>query len=299
VAFSHRAHARVLLVVSLAATGLVASSAPAAADFHLMKVDEVFAGTTSEPNADFVELEMQAPGQGNVSGHPLHLFDASGTRFDCIIPTDVPNTAQESPILFATTQAETALEIDADFTIPPMLDQASGAACFAGTVDCVSWGSFTGTTPSPAGTPFVGGIPPDKSIERTADANNSASDFVVVDPPGPDNNVGSLGAMTCQLFTGTGGGGGGAAFNLTNLKTRVKGGRAAVTGKVDPPAPGDQVKLTFFANGSALRKVAAKNATLNADSKFKKRFKVPGESTRCKVVVRFKGAKLGQRKFKC
>lgn len=294
---SLRASARILLVVSLAATGLVASSAPAAADFHLMKIDEVFAGTASEPNADFVELEMQALGQGNVSGHPLHLFDASGARFDCSIPTDVPIAAQESPILFATTQAEAALAIDADFTIPPILDGASGAACFAGTVDCVSWGSFTGTTPSPAGTPFAGGIPPDNSIKRTADTNNSATDFVAEDSPGPENNVGSLGAMTCQPFTGTGGGGG--VFDLTNLRTRVKGGRATITGKVDPPAPREQVKLRFFANGSPLRKVATKTATLNTDSKFKKRFKVPSESTRCKVVVRFRGAKLGQKKFKC
>jgi hypothetical protein len=38
---------------------------------------------------------------------------------------------------------------------------------------------------------------------------------------------------------------------------------------------------------------------LNASSEFKKRFKVPSDSTRCKVVVRFKGAKLGQKKFRC
>jgi hypothetical protein len=56
---------------------------------------------------------------------------------------------------------------------------------------------------------------------------------------------------------------------------------------------------SLFANGSALRKVATKTATLNVDSRFKKRFKVPSVSTRCKVVVRFQGAKLGQRKFKC
>jgi hypothetical protein len=79
----------------------------------------------------------------------------------------------------------------------------------------------------------------------------------------------------------------------------VKGGRATISGKINPPAPGDRVKLTFFANGSPLRKIATKSATLNAESRFKKRFRVPSDSTRCKVVVRFKGSKLGQKKFRC
>jgi hypothetical protein len=151
-----RTLARLLVLGSLVSGGLVATSAPAAADFHLMKVKEVFAGTASGATADFVELEMQAPDQGNVSGHPLHLFDATGARFDCSLPVDVPNENTGNRILFATSAAEMALAIDADFVIPPMLDGTSGAACFAGTVDCVSWGSFGGTTPSPAGTPFVG-----------------------------------------------------------------------------------------------------------------------------------------------
>jgi hypothetical protein len=290
---------RVLLVVSLAATGLVASSMPAAADFHLMKIDEVYAGAGSEPNADFVELEMQASGQGNVSGHALSLFDASGTRFECPIPADVPNTSEESPILFATAQAEGTFGVDADFTIPPMLAGGSGAVCFAGTVDCVSWGSFTGTTPSPAGTPFPGGIPPNNSIERVLpDTNNSATDFVAEDSPVPEPNAGNLGSMTCQPFSG-GGPGSGSQFDVQGLKARVKGGRATITGRIEPSATGQKVKLVFFADGSPLRKRASKAATMNAESRFKKRFAVPSDSTRCKVVVRFLGSKLGQKRFRC
>jgi hypothetical protein len=289
--------ARLLLVGSLAAAGLVAMAPPAAADFHLMKVEEVFAGTPSVPNADFVELEMQAEGQGNVSGHPLHLFDASSARFDCSIPADVPDENLDDKILFATTQAETEFGINADFTIPAILDGSSGAVCFATTVDCVSWGGFTGTTTSPAGTPFPSGIPPDNSIERSGpDTNNSADDFTVVTPNAMPN-AGDLGSMTCQPFTG--GGPGGSAFTLQNLKAKVKGGRATISGRIDPSAPGDRVKLTFFANGSPLRKIATKSATLNAESRFKKLFRVPSDSTRCKVVVRFKGSKLGQKKFRC
>ena len=287
-----RSLARLLVLGSLVAGGLVATSPPAAADFHLMTVEEVFAGTASDATADFVELEMQAPEQGNVSGHPVHLFDATGARFDCNLPVDVPNETTGQEILFATTAAEMTLSIDADFVIPPMLDGASGAACFAGTVDCVSWGSFGGTAPSPAGMPFPGGIPPGQSIVRGPDTNNSATDFTASAAPGPENNMGSLGTMTCQPF-------GGGGISLKGLKAKVRGNKAVITGTIQPPNPGKRVKLTFFANGSPLRKTAKKSATMNADSKFKKRFRVPTDSTRCKVKVAFQGQTVGQKKFKC
>jgi hypothetical protein len=292
-----RTFTRLLLVASLMVVGLVASTPPVAADFHLMKVEEVFAGTTSEANADFIELEMQAPDQGNVSDHPLQLFDATGARFDCPVAADVPNENVGDKILFATTQTETELGINADFTIPPMLDGSSGAACFA-SVDCVSWGSFTGTTPSPAGTPFPSGIPPDNSIERIGpDTNNSVDDFSVMMAQNADPNAGDLGSMTCQPFTG--GPSGGGAFNLLGLKTKVRDRQAIIRGTIQPPVPGQRVKLTFFANGSPLREVGTRSATLNSSSRFKKRFKVPSDSTRCKVVVRFQDAKLGKKKFRC
>jgi len=91
----------------------------------------------------------------------------------------------------------------------------------------------------------------------------------------------------------------GAAYNLQGLKAKVKSGRARIRGSIHPSASGQKVKVTFFANGSALRKVAAKDATLGVSSGFRKRFKVPSDATRCKVVVRFKGATLGQKKFRC
>ncbi|HEX2024904.1 MAG TPA: hypothetical protein VHH92_00760, partial [Actinomycetota bacterium] len=78
-----------------------------------------------------------------------------------------------------------------------------------------------------------------------------------------------------------------------------RGTRATITGRIDPPAPGEKVSLTFFANGSPLRKIAKKSATLNDQSRFRKAFRVPTESTRCKVKVRFRGAMVGQKGFRC
>jgi hypothetical protein len=282
---------RLLVVVSVVAGGLAGSASPAVAPFHLMEVQEVFAGTDSAAEADFVELEMLASGQNLVGGHVLRLYDASGTGADCTIPADVPNDANGDRILFATAQFESGFGIDADFTMPPLLHADGGAVCFED-IDCVTWGSFSGSTTSPAGTPFAGGINQGMSIDRVADTNQSADDFTQIDPTAQPN-AGSLGAASCQAAPG------GAGFALKGLKAKVKGGRATITGHIEPSAAGQKVKLVFFADGSPLRKVAAKSGTLNAESRFKKRFGVPSDSTRCKIAVRFLGSKLGRKRFRC
>jgi len=240
---------------------------------------------------------MVSPGQTNVSGHILHLYDAAGARTDCTLPTDVTNGADNARILFGTVEYENGIMVPIpDFSIPPLLHADGGAVCFE-SIDCVSWGTFGGSTTSPAGTPFPGGIPQDQSIDRKEsagdpqDTGNSASDFEAEAPSPVSNTINSptRPTATCQPAPPT----------LQGLKAKVKGGRATITGTIQPPAPGDKVSLTFFANGSPLRKIAKKSATLDADSKFKKRFKVPTDSTRCKVKVVFKGSTLGQKKFTC
>jgi hypothetical protein len=295
----HRTLARLLIATSLLAAGLVASASTAAADFHIMKVDEVFAGSAAQPNADFVELRMAASGQNIVGGHELYLYEASGTRHACTIPSNVPNNDLNDRILFATSLFTSATP---DFVIPPLLAGTGGAVCFETSVDCVSWGSFGGSTTNPAGTPFPGGIPPDQSIDRTPDnmdTQNSAADFDAASPT-PQNNAGNLGTMTCQVAPGPGPGGGGpGGASLRALKAKVRGNRAIITGRIEPPAPGERVSLTFFANGSPLRKIAKAKATLNSASKFKKGFRVPGDSTRCKVQVKFRGANMGKKTFRC
>jgi hypothetical protein len=292
-----RRMAHLVVVSSLAAGGLVAAAPPVLADFHLMKVQGVYAGSMTDASSDYVELNMTAAGQNVVGGHTLHLYDPSGGRMDCAVPSNVPNANNGDPILFLTTQAQAQFLNTADFTIAPLLDESGGAVCWE-SIDCVSWGSFSGATTSPAGTPFAGGIPPGSAIERSTDTNNSATDFAPDASPTPNSNgPTNLGSASCQPFTGGGGAGGGST--LKNLRAKVRGNKAIISGQVLPPAPGDTVALTFFANGSPLHKVAKKNAVLNADSKFKKRFRIPDESTRCKVKVAFHGATLGQKKFRC
>jgi hypothetical protein len=293
-----------LLLGSLVAAGLVTTAAPAAADHHVIKIREV--GPDVQGGADFIELQMYSSGQNQVQGHELLTYDESGSLIETYsIPTDVMNGANQATILFATSGFT--------LTTPDFGDLANGmstsrgAVCFRSTtlglIDCVEWGASE--VPAVSADPPAPAPGPGQSLERkitagcaTAldgadDKGSSDTDFAIQASPNPEPNSSAPNETLCS------GGGGGGAFSLSNLKTKVKGGRARISGKVNPPAPGEKVKLTFFANGSPLRKLSSKSATLNASSGFKKRFKVPSDSTRCKVVVRFKGAKLGQKKFRC
>jgi hypothetical protein len=187
--------------------------------------------------------------------------------------------------------------VDPSIDPPPPYPRTTGAA--DSFIDCVSWGSYS---PTDVGTPAAA-IPPGSSIERRIsggtcptgldsgdDTNNSAADFLIATPsPRPNSAIPT--EQAC--------GGGGGTATVQGLKARVKGTRAIITGQIAPPAPGDKVVLTLFANGSPLRKVAKKTAELNGDSEFKKRFALPAGATRCKVRVAFHGDTAGQKKFRC
>jgi hypothetical protein len=304
-----RAFARVLLIASLAAGGLVASSPPAQASFHLMMIREVSAGSDTGPTGDFVELQTYASGQNLVAGKEVRIFTDSMLEASATFVGNVANGANQASILVA--PAGSGLIADATLNNP--VPAVGGKACFVdpGTpepypsppqfIDCVAWGSQAGDADTGPAAPA---IPAGQSIERTIargcptaldlpdDTNNSAADFQVA-TPSPRPNSMTPTETPCE--PGTPGG----APVLQGLKTKVRGNRAIISGQIQPPAPDEKVKLTFFANGSPLRKLAAKTAALRTDGSFKKRFKVPTDATRCKVVVRFQGAKMGQRKFKC
>jgi hypothetical protein len=241
---------------------------------------------------------MWSAGQNLVGGHVLKLYRADGSVEDCTIPSSVANGANQATILFATTQ----LGPNVDFTFPPLLDGSAGAVCFEG-IDCVSWGTFSGSTTSDAAPPFAAGIPDAQSIDRKTnisgdpnlldsgdDTNNSNSDFQA-ETPSPTHNGDAAGpeAMTCEP----------GGTSVQNLRTRVRGNRATITGRIDPPAPGDTVKLTFFAKRLRFRKVATKFDQLDLESRFMKRFRVPANATRCMVKVAFHGVLEATKRFAC
>jgi hypothetical protein len=153
-------------------------------------------------------------------------------------------------------------------------------------------GDITLASTSDGGTKGIGGdsLVPSLSADGTRVAFHSGANNL---DPGDTDYLRDI--YVKEPAAGTPGG----QWILQRLKAKVKGNKAIITGQIAPPAPGEKVSLTFFANGSALKKVAKKSAELNADSRFKRKFKVPAESTRCKVKVAFKGDNLGKKKFKC
>jgi hypothetical protein len=194
-------------------------AAPALATFHLMQVREVYPGSAASPDAEYVELQMWSPGQNLVGGHVLRSYAADGTPFGTsTFPGNLPNSANQSTMLLATPQAEAEFGVVADAPISPsgQLSPAGGALCWEA-IDCVSWGSFSGSLPSPAGSPAApGGIPDGMALRRSLargcataldpadDSDQSAADFEAVFASPRPNSV-PPSEQTCAGSIGGGG----------------------------------------------------------------------------------------------
>lgn len=196
-------------VASWAALLFAVSVLPASATFHLMKIVELFPGTAASPSAHYVVLQMYASGQQFVYGHALTVYNASGQPVgNSMFDADVGNGANQATILIATPQAEAFFDVSADLAMDDSLIRAGGKVCFAGDVDCVAWGSYSGGSAG-VGTPFnaATGLQPGQAVLRRLnlagsastldagdDTGNSATDFVA-GLPMPRNNAGQRGTI--------------------------------------------------------------------------------------------------------
>jgi cysteine-rich repeat protein len=190
------------------AAALLVTAGPARAAFHLMKVVEVFPGTTAAPAAQYVVLQMYAAGQNFVGGHSVFVFDASGLPVGAAtFPGNVANGANQAKLLIATPEAQTLFGVTADLAMTASLPLAGGKVCFD-VFDCVAWGGYAPTGGDPAvGTPFPDGLRPGEAIVRRLDiaggaatldagddTDDSAADWAVA-LPAPRNNAGQLGVV--------------------------------------------------------------------------------------------------------
>jgi hypothetical protein len=187
--------------VGLGLLGLAVVAPSASATFHEMSIREIYAGSAEHPNADYVELQMWRSGQNFVGGHDLLAYGPAGSPKENFLASDVPGGANQSTILIATQEAAELFGIAADETLSPanQLDPSGGAVCWED-LDCVSWGSFGGSLPSPGGTPAPA-IPDGMALRRTIapgcatlleptdDRDNSAADFSVASPAPRPNSV--------------------------------------------------------------------------------------------------------------
>jgi hypothetical protein len=186
----------------------VAYAPQAAASFHLMKIREVFAGTGAAPSAQYVELQMYEAGQTLVDGHEVRFYDKTGTlQHTETFADNVADGDDNSTILIATQEADDLFGVTPDLLLTiPAVAAAGGKVCFD-TIDCVSFGDFTGSATG-TGTPFntPEGIPAGATILRDAsggsnpndldpgdDTGDSAADFRFA-APSPKNNAGTTGS---------------------------------------------------------------------------------------------------------
>lgn len=199
---------RICVLVVVASTSLIVTP-PAHALFHLMMITEVFAGTTEQPEAQFIEMQMYADNQRFLASHQVVVYDAAGAesgRFTFTAPVD--NGANQAHVLLATPEAEELFGVAADLLIDAALASSGGKACFVDNqespIDCASWGSYSGDAAG-SGTPFnspvgmvagqsmarttTGGENPD-GLDAEDDTDDSAADFESASPS-PTNNAGS------------------------------------------------------------------------------------------------------------
>jgi RTX calcium-binding nonapeptide repeat (4 copies) len=200
----HRVRQALAVAGALAVCGSLVAASGAMATFHLTKIREI-SGDPGGDNTSYVELQMYAAGNNQISGHNFFCYDAAGTITDTFPVTDPnpPNSGTQRTILVGDSNVLGGRDLD--FNPDSCLAGSSvGAICFE-TVDCVSWGggAFTGaanlpdnTTPFPGplpntdnGDPALDGMALRRNINKgdctnlldaADDTNNSAADFAKV-----------------------------------------------------------------------------------------------------------------------
>lgn len=226
-----------IIAASLALAGLAGLAPAASATFHEISIREVYPGSSANQGAEYVELQMWSAGQNHVATHVLRTYDAAGA----IVATngfgaDVPAGANQSTIVLATPEAEAQFGIVADAPLSPsdQLKPAGGAVCWE-SLDCVSWGNFSGSLPSPAGSPASpSGIADEMALRRTIapgcatlleptdDHDNAAADFSAVFPGPRPNSVAPSERPCGGADEGQAGGGLGSAGNPEAPQTTLK-----------------------------------------------------------------------------
>lgn len=218
--------------VFLLAAALAGSPTVVFATFHLMSISEVGVGFGGDASVQFVELRLEAAGQGHLKDTRLTAFAPDGTATELVLSDRaVTNDARGANVLYATAGFAAATGVTPDFVIPAELPTPTGMICWGAPgavppppaqwdldkpnnyVDCVAYGSFSAATRSGSGTPTTLG-PGDgsQSLTRTGGTSftgDNAADFTLATPTAC-NNAGACtdltagGGETCGDADGSG-----------------------------------------------------------------------------------------------
>jgi hypothetical protein len=188
-------------VVGLALLAAASLPAVAAAANEGVRIREVFPGSVANPTEEWIELQFEGSGEGQLAGRHLTFYDQSGFEVDEIPLADVADAASQATVLVASSNS--SLEADVSFAPNANFGGGGGGVCLE-TTDCVVWGTASTlipSTPSPFGTPAAA-IPDGSSLIRTIargcpnlldspdDTDDSAADFVAGTPaPRPNSSV--------------------------------------------------------------------------------------------------------------
>jgi hypothetical protein len=259
---------RLTALAALALAGFAWAASPATSDVKIRQVHPDDMGMFD--SGDWVELQLTANGQ-TVAGRRLATYDPDGNeKSHFVIPsTPTLNTQSQRTVLISNTSSVggTTPDFNAPLVGQPgedvQMTGMDGAVCLTENnsptftpVDCVSYGSFTGTIPS-AGMPasqtafgetlqrtIAHGCP--TALDEGDDTDNSAFDFSLSTDP-PRNNSAAPTETTCPSAGGGGGGGGGNSNDKTPPQTKI--GKVKVSGTtatVKFSGSDDQAgKLTF------------------------------------------------------
>ena len=266
---------RVKTLAQACAGGLLALSLPAMATFHLMKVVEIFPGTAASPSAQYVVIQMYASGENLVGGHALTVYNAGGSVVGTFtFPGNVPNGANQAKILIATSQAESFFGLSADLVMSASVLSAGGKVCWAGTIDCVAWGSYSGSSTG-VGMPFNanGGLTSGRAAARrlnisgsatvldgTDDTDNSATDFVFA-TPAPRNNAGTMG----MIPPSTCGNGDVEGLEQCDDYNRTSGDGCSSSCQLEAPSTGGGAKVVADYNADGKSDILWRNDANGAD----------------------------------
>ena len=214
------------LVVLLSA---LSSPTPGGAIFHLALIDEVMSGVGGDPDAQYVEVRMEAPGQNLVHDTLLSVFDEDANpalTLLLILPDDVPNSGINLRWIMATQAFADLPQVQAagftpDVIFPSGILTPKGMVCWGAPdfapepdlwplddpktpeedgynfpflyTDCVSFGGYVGP-PVPTHPPATN-LPPGDStmaLQRIASPPAADADAFELRCPTPQNNAGQV-----------------------------------------------------------------------------------------------------------
>jgi len=188
-------HSIHLITRAVAAALLAVATLPAAADHHLMQIEQVIGGVGGDTSAQAIQLRMRAGFQNNMAAARLRVFDADGLNPIVLInfAESVSNSQPGDRVLITTTafNAMTTPAAQPDFTMTnPIPDSylAAGSLVFESDTGIVwwrlSWGGngYTGSNAGDVsndddgnfGPPWPGPLPSDgvQALQFQGDASD-------------------------------------------------------------------------------------------------------------------------------